>query len=344
MNVRAQLSFALLLLAGGLSTGAQTVPPPEQPAISDSDNAFATSLAAMPLEQAKSTIAQAPATQITAGAVAAVRKIADPFMAKQPELALPLYIEALQIATLAGEGKLAANLMYLIGNAYRFTGNSEEALASYNRAEPLYESADMGIYETARLHTQRGVLRMEMGDLDGGFEDNTRAVAEFRQSGDEAGIARALNNLGNAELSQAKFTLARQHYEEGLVLARKSHQRLGEAFLLNNIANTYLQEENPLLATDYCLQSIKIKEELGNKADLASSLVNLARIYQHSGRMAEALQVTQQRAAALATEVHNSVGLALALGGVGLDRSGAEALHRRTGEAARRICADTTDQ
>ncbi|HZL25884.1 MAG TPA: CHAT domain-containing protein [Acidobacteriaceae bacterium] len=314
MNVRAQLSFALLLLASVLCAAGQAVAPAlaQPPVISDSDKAFAASLAAMPLDQAKAAIAQAPATQVTLGAAWALRKMGEPFMAKQPELALPLFVEALDISTRVGDRKLSATMTYLVGNAYRFSGNADEALASYNRAEPLYVEADLVPDEMGRLHTQRAVLRMDAGDLDGAVDDGNKAIAEFRQAGDDAGIARALNNLGNAELAQAKFTQARQHYEEGLVLARKSHQRLGEAYLLNNIANTYLQEENPLLATEYCLQAIKIKEEVGNKDDLVSSVVNLARIYQHSGRMTEALQ-TVQRASDLASETHNPTTMSVVL-------------------------------
>jgi CHAT domain-containing protein len=315
MALRVRLLFAASMLSvGWIALGQAAAPPttPQPPVVTESEKTFAAALAAMPLDQARAAIEQASAAQATLGVAVVLRQMGDKAIIRQPEVALPLYLDALQIATTVGTPRLCAALTYAVGNGYRFSGNADEAMARFDEAEKMSVAAGSTPGELAKIHSQRAVLRMERGDLDGSLSDANNALREFGEAGDEVGMARVLNGLGNTEQAQGSYTAARQHYEQGLLLARKSHQRLGEAYLLNNIADTYLQQENVLLATDYCLQAIKIKEDMGNKDDLVTSLANLARIYQRSEQPAEALQTTQ-RAWALANETGNPAQKAMVL-------------------------------
>ncbi len=315
MGLRIGVLLAAVLLSSGNEATAQTPGPPWSPVwptVSESDKAFATKLGAMSLEEARTAIAAAPAEQITGGLAIAFRDMADKFIFRAPEKSLPLDLEGLDVAARLGDTLLIASMTYSAGNAYYFSDDADHALAFFTKAETMLSAEHPKSNVLAKVHAIRASLRMNLGDLDGSTEDGVAAFNEYKGAGDEEGMARTLNNLGNTDLARGSFTEARQHYEEGLVLARKAHQRQGEAYLLNNIANTYLQQENSLLATEYCLQSLKIKEEIGNKADLVTSLLNLARIYERSGRRPQALETTK-RALALATEINNPGMMALSL-------------------------------
>lgn len=283
------------------------------------EKSFAETLAALPLEQALRQIREAPQSQMTPGAAIALRDIGNTYIDTKPPLSLPLYVEAQAIAVRSGDDAVRAPIDYNVGTANRLAGNLDAAKAALDESLELYAKLHPKLPDVAKVHSARSVVRMYLGDTEGAIADGETAYKENQQAGDEVGMARALNSLGNTEMVLGRFGQARQRFEEGLVLARKHNQRQGEAYLLNNIADSYLQEDNAELALPYALQAIKIKEEIGNREDLYSSLVNLARVYDSkdnnkdsNGRNKEALE-TIARAYAVAKEVNKPDAMARSL-------------------------------
>jgi len=310
------LAIVLLVCAAGW---AQTTSGPQPiqgatpaPSIAEEDKAFAESLAGMTLEQAKAAIAQADQRQITSGVAQALRERGNAVAPKQPGEAVVFALKALAVADRLNDPLLTAKLLLSEGLAHRAAGDNEAALAAYDQSASIYEVSKTSPIDLAQIFGARAIVRMRLGDLDGAVEDGDKALTGYQQMGDQVGMARTLNNLGNAELALAHFREAREDFEQGLKLARAQKQRQGEAYLLTNIGNTYLQQDNYALATDYCLQAVKIKEELGNQDDLVTTLVSLARIYKHGGKDAEAMQ-TMQRAWSLAQESNRPRMMALVL-------------------------------
>jgi CHAT domain-containing protein len=271
---------------------------PAPTTISSADRAFAQTLAALPLDQAKAAIAQAEPGRRTAGAANALRELGNAILLdnkQPPEDSLNFYLKALEVAGYVNDPLLTAGLLLNEGNSYRISGNNEASLDAYDRSVAIYAKHPGSPKDLGRIYGARAVVRKDLGDFDGSLDDGHIALENYRKIGDEVGMARSLNNLGNTEHAMGNATEARNLFEEGLRLARAQHQRLGEAYLLNNIADTYLQQDNAALAIDYCLQAIKIKEELGSKDDLITSLANLVRVYDQSHNSAEA-QKTIERA------------------------------------------------
>ncbi len=276
------------------------------------EKSLAEALAALPLDQALRQIHEAPVSQMTPGAAIALRDLGNTYIDTKPPLSLPLYVEAQAIAVRSGDDAVRAPIDYNVGTANRLAGNLDAARAAFDEALELYTKLHPKLPDVAKIHSARSVVRMYLGDTEGAIADGETAYKENQQAGDEVGMARALNSLGNTEMVLGRFGRARQRFEEGLILARKHNQRQGEAYLLNNIADSYLQEDNAELALPYALQAIKIKEELGNREDLYSSLVNLARVYDSSGRNKEAIE-TITRAYAVAKEVNKPDAMARSL-------------------------------
>jgi CHAT domain-containing protein len=301
MKLLVRLSAAILLFH--TSVIAQISSAPNVPwKSSDSDKEFASRLAGMPADQAKQAILAAPQAELTVGAAFQLREIGNTFINTKPAVSLQLYQEAEEIARQTKDERLLAAITFNIGSALRIGGNSEEALIALNKSLALYAKLPPFPADSAKVHNMRSSMRMDIGNLDGAEEDGKTALNEYDAARDEVGMARSLNSLGNIELAMGHFTKARENFERGLGLARKNNQRIGEAYLLNNIANSYLQQENAELALPYCLQAIKIKEEVGNREDLVNSLANLARVYQHSNRPAD-VKLAIDRAMTIANDV-----------------------------------------
>ncbi len=321
MSVR-RLCYAVILSASVLAAAQSRVtePYPSRP-VSDREKAFALTFVGLTLDQAKAALAAADNSLITVGSALALRDLAYQNRTLKPQLALAYYQEAHIIATRLNDQLLQGNLLFGEGDSYRYLGNIEAAIDAYDASFAAYTAAGGTPGQIALPITGRALARRAMGDMEGAIEDNQMVLARGEEAGDQVGIARALNNLGNVEMAVGRFQLAREYFERGLIIARAQKQRLGEAFLLTNIANAYLEEDNPELATDYCLQGLKIKEELGSTDDLVSSLTNLARIYRSAQKPHEANQVLE-RALILARASNRPAYVATVLaaeGGVAMD-------------------------
>ena len=278
--------------------------------------AFANRLAAMPLAQAQDLIAHADISQITLGVSSALLHLGNTIISKQPADALVLYQEEEAIGLRLNNPVTIAKGLFDEGDARRIMGDQEAALELYDHSVAAYIAAKSEPAQLGAVYASRAVIKRNMGDMEGAIEDGNLAYNTARTAGDEVGMARALNNLGTAEKGLGRYSSARNHFEEGLRLARAHNQKQGEGYLLNNIAETYVEQQNYQLALDFCLQAVKIKEEIGNKGDLVTSLTSLARIYHQAGRNVEALQ-TIERATVLARESGRTQTVAIALSGWG---------------------------
>lgn len=253
----------------------------------------------MPLERALETIDQAPDVQITNGLAVALRTLGNAaFNARRPADALRVYHEGVRVGKRLRAPLVEASFLANEGVAETTLGDPVAALESQNAALDACDRGHASDADRASVFSARGITRKNLGDPQGGIDDYRSALSLLESSHDEVSIARVLNNLGLAEYVVGDYKAAREHFERGLRIAREKKQRLGEAFLLNNISAVYVEENSPELAADYALQAVRIKQELGDTEDLASSLVNLSRTYWLSHRMAEAKQAADQAYAA----------------------------------------------
>ena len=88
------------------------------------------------------------------------------------------------------------------------------------------------------------------------------------------------------------------------------------AISLNNFA--YLAESQGDISTalDYNYQSLKIREEIGNKKGIGTSLNNIGIIYDNQGRITEALDYYHQ-SLKIQEEIDNKTGVANSLNNIG---------------------------
>lgn len=128
--------------------------------------------------------------------------------------------------------------------------------------------------------------------------------------------ARALNNLGFIESELGDLKKAVEHYKESLKIREEIGDKSGIASCLNNIGNSYEFRGDYETALDYYKKSIKLKEEVGNKEGIASSLNNIASIYQRIGKTDLALE-NFKKSLKIRREINNKDGIAISLNNMG---------------------------
>ena len=298
---RCGLIFVLFASMTRPQGGAQSPQPsgpktPPAPVYSDEEKAFAAQIAELAPEDAKKTISNADASRITEGLYRALREIAVKASESDPHQAAILYQETAAVATRAGLPILAADASINQANNMLAAGEADESVAVFDRALAIYKDANAPPKKIASALQARAVVSLRLGDLQGTLGDDNEALRISRQLGDDLGIARSDNGLGNAYHAAGSWDEAEAAFAEALKITRAKGEKLGEAFVLNNLSTLHAAQGDYPLAVRYCEESLKIKREMGNKVNLPSSLINLADYDDALGKDAEANRALNEAA------------------------------------------------
>ena len=104
------------------------------------------------------------------------------------------------------------------------------------------------------------------------------AVALQRELGDEVSLARALQGLGLTVMAQGDFGRAEALYEEGLALARRAGDALGIELLLLGLGLAALGQDEYGRARELCAEALKLSQRLDYRHSTAASLHILASV------------------------------------------------------------------
>jgi serine phosphatase RsbU (regulator of sigma subunit)/Tfp pilus assembly protein PilF len=94
----------------------------------------------------------------------------------------------------------------------------------------------------------------------------------------ERGLANAYNNMGVTYYSQGDYTKALDNYINSLRIREKLGDKSAMSKCYNNIGLIYYQQGEYGLASDYYTRSLRIKKELKDDLGVASSLGNLGNV------------------------------------------------------------------
>ena len=104
---------------------------------------------------------------------------------------------------------------------------------------------------------------------------------------------------------------------EELEIARSKKIKKSEANALNTIAASFQVKFNYLKAIEFYQQSLKIREELGDRKGISSSLANIGSIYINIEEFEKALDY-QKKSLVMFEEMKNREGTASALNNIGV--------------------------
>ncbi|MBK6862948.1 MAG: tetratricopeptide repeat protein [Ideonella sp.] len=116
-----------------------------------------------------------------------------------------------------------------------------------------------------------------------------QALTLSRASGDSAGEALALTQLGLLRQTQGRADESRTHLEAALVLQRAAGRRRLAAGLCANLANHCVSQGRLDEADRHYAEALALQREVGDRRAEGATLAGLAVVCQDQGRMEEAL-------------------------------------------------------
>jgi len=114
------------------------------------------------------------------------------------------------------------------------------------------------------------------------------------QIGDRAGVASALEGIGNTHEVQGNYAQALEQLQKSLAINEALKDEAGLAASLNNLATVHQRQGNLVQALEYLQRSLKTFEALGDKDRSGRALGNLASVQWAQGDYAAALESNQK--------------------------------------------------
>jgi tetratricopeptide (TPR) repeat protein/TolB-like protein/tRNA A-37 threonylcarbamoyl transferase component Bud32 len=193
------------------------------------------------------------------------------------EKARPLCEEAMKINLSAGDQLGAARATNDMANSYYYAGN-------YAAAEPLYREA-LSIAQTiGDAYDEAGALN-NLANSQSAQGEHIAAEKTYEQA---ITVARERNELGDVALAQQNLAIelyatgdskrAKQIFDAALQSAQNLGDKNLEARILNSKCATKLVAGALLDARKSCEDSLKIRREINDRADIGKTLANFGNV------------------------------------------------------------------
>ncbi|MCP2245398.1 ATP-binding protein [Lentzea aerocolonigenes] len=210
-------------------------------------------------------------------------------------------------------GLTAARLLgdpVLLGRAHRLLGDAcarlhlPEAFDHLHAALAIVERGD-DLDERAHTHRSITVAWAELGDHERALEHATTALELFRASGFTAREAEALNAVGWHTAKLGRFTEALPLCRRALEMCRGlHHQSAAEASTLEDLAFIYQHTGRLVEAAEHYRASAAVWGGLGDRHHEAESLRMLGEVHRALGEADQARTVWRRAAGLLRTTRH----------------------------------------
>jgi tetratricopeptide (TPR) repeat protein len=176
----------------------------------------------------------------------------------------------------------------------------------------------------ARALTNLGSAQMGLGQYGPAADHLRQALVLFRQAGDLVGEARALNNLGNVEARLGNYEPAADHLQQALAIHTQTGDQVGAARALGNLGDAEGRLGRYRPATDHYKQALTLCRQTGDQSNEAWTLNALGDAEMRLGRNRTAADHLQQ-ALTLYLQLGDRTGEAWTLDSLGT-------LHTRLGQ------------
>jgi tetratricopeptide (TPR) repeat protein len=195
--------------------------------------------------------------------------------------AVERYLEAVELATKAGNWRQAASAQHLAGVAYKVENDIERALTELHRAVELYRKA--GDHDgPGRVSRDIGIAYDYRSDFKDGEVWLKRSVQELQDPDRLAELGISQSKLGLHYLQTGHLTEAEEWIGRGLVTIRRDKNWFYEMTTLLHRAGLRLEQKNNSAAID------DLEAALGLIFDSASQSVQQRRLAQIYGLLAHA--------------------------------------------------------
>ncbi|HEX3130807.1 MAG TPA: CHAT domain-containing tetratricopeptide repeat protein [Thermoanaerobaculia bacterium] len=205
-----------------------------------------------------------------------------------PERALELYREALDLNRRLGDREQEAVTLHNLGQAWLRLGETEKALASYEQALPVWRSLGKR-YDEAGTLVKLGYLYQSVGEPARAIDLLPKALAIFESLGADRDAAGTLNALGNAQAKAGELEPALASLDRALAIRRRLGDRRGEGETLNDVGWCQILQGRPEKARASFGAAVAAFREVRDEPSGAMALSNQGWADEELGRARPAL-------------------------------------------------------
>lgn len=180
---------------------------------------------------------------------------------------------------------LAAAMCSAVGLGLTLRGRHRDKL----RLGELVEAAGTEALHSAVAHDSIGSALLRCGDYGLALEHLSRALAGYRQTGDEAGEAVQLAAMASAYRLLGRYAESIAHSQAAIELNRRTERPTAVADCLTSLGLTYRHAGRPADEIAVHTEALAIAESLDETNWLANILCNLAEATRLAGDPAQAL-------------------------------------------------------
>ena len=207
----------------------------------------------------------------------------------EPQKALDLATEALNLSVIQKETLQEANSLYNISESYRAMGENNKSLKSMLEALEKYSTIENkeGI---AKSSNSLGRLNRFFGDYSTALEYNMNALEIFTEIGNQEGIASSLINIGVVYRNLGNDEQAFENYNEALKICKENNYSKEMTNALVSIGNIHWYNNENKEALSFYNEAKKIAENTEIMEDVGSGIINnIGNVYRNTGEYDKAL-------------------------------------------------------
>ncbi|KIO24828.1 hypothetical protein M407DRAFT_25789 [Tulasnella calospora MUT 4182] len=196
--------------------------------------------------------------------------------------AIPLFQQALSIATSAGDQRRSAAALSELGRIYYGTSRYAEAGQYFTRAQDLWtQIGDQSGQATAFYWT--GKVYHHQSELTQAEESYTLARNIYTRLGSIIGQAYTSSSLGDIFYERSQYTEAVEFYNQAIDIFARLSDHMGQADTLMRLGELFRARSEYTEAEEFFNQALKLYSRIGHNIGRANVLDNLGYMYHLQG-------------------------------------------------------------
>jgi len=208
------------------------------------------------------------------------------------ERAIECFMQSMELARTLGSTSEVAMRLGNLGEAYFALGDTEKALAHFREAHEqfcdLKENKEAGFWLG-----HIGLAHMRLGQLEEAAQC-FRSAEQIAAHEDDPRQGSWLSNLASLLMLKGETTLALEHYERSVEMARRIQDRRGLVARLRGIGLCFTALSRFEEAAAKCEEALEIARSIKNRYGIAATLHSLGRVYCRAGDLRRSRYCLQQ--------------------------------------------------
>lgn len=180
-----------------------------------------------------------------------------------------------------------ADLLSMLGNAYRIQGAFEKALSYQEKAKSLIDSSE-NPQDYGRIKHNIGSVYESMGNYATALDNYQQSLESARVSGDSLMLSNVLNSIGLVYNNTSKADEAIFYLEKALAIDKKLNNKVGQFRVYTNLAISNSNMGNFEIAISYYNQALELHKKVRKEVPPFRLLYNLGQLYKDTGELDKA--------------------------------------------------------